>query len=167
MLRLSMPFSATYFVAAVLSGAFSLAAVPGSAQENPAHQIEIQPGYDADLGSLRWTNRPIVVFADSDADPRFQEQIDKLLSDQPALLDRDVVILVDTDPSQKSPLRQKLRPRGFMLVLIGKDGGIKLRKPSPWTVRELSRTIDKMPMRQREIDERRESNVEKSVNNRP
>jgi len=48
-------------------------------------------------------------------------------------------------------LRTKLRPRGFMLVLIGKDGGVKLRKPLPWDVRELSRTIDTMPMRQREM----------------
>ncbi len=46
-----------------------------------------------------------------------------------------------------------MRPAGFMLVLVGKDGGIKLRKPSPWDVREITRSIDKMPMRQREIRE--------------
>jgi hypothetical protein len=48
-------------------------------------------------------------------------------------------------------LRTKLRPRGFMVVLIGKDGGVKLRKPFPWDVREFSRSIDKMPMRQQEL----------------
>jgi hypothetical protein len=42
-----------------------------------------------------------------------------------------------------------------MFVLIGKDGQIKQRKPRPWNVREISRTIDKMPMRQQEIEERR------------
>jgi hypothetical protein len=41
-----------------------------------------------------------------------------------------------------------------MLTLIGKDGEVKLRKPFPWDVREISRSIDKMPMRQREIRER-------------
>ena len=41
------------------------------------------------------------------------------------------------------------------MVLIGKDGSVKLRKPLPWDVREISRTIDKMPVRQREIRERR------------
>jgi hypothetical protein len=71
------------------------------------------------------------------------------------LLDRDVVVLVDTDPDAKSDIRRTLRPRGFGIVLIGKDGGIKLRKPAPWTVRELSRIIDKMPMRQQELSERR------------
>jgi len=41
-------------------------------------------------------------------------------------------------------------------VLIGKDGGVKLRKPFPWSVRELSRSIDKMPMRQQELRDRRD-----------
>jgi hypothetical protein len=76
----------------------------------------------------------------------------RLLREQlPDLKDRDVVVITDTEPSQKTDLRQKLRPRGFMLVLIGKDGGIKLRKPSPWNVREISRIIDKMPMRRQEM----------------
>jgi hypothetical protein len=34
---------------------------------------------------------------------------------------------------------------------MGKDGQIKLRKPFPWDARELSRSIDKMPMRQQEM----------------
>ncbi|MEO0922698.1 MAG: DUF4174 domain-containing protein, partial [Pseudomonadota bacterium] len=42
-----------------------------------------------------------------------------------------------------------------MLALVGKDGTIKLRKPVPWDVRELSRVIDKMPMRQQEVRDRR------------
>jgi hypothetical protein len=31
-----------------------------------------------------------------------------------------------------------------MMALIGKDGRVALRKPFPWDVRELSRTIDRM-----------------------
>ena len=38
-----------------------------------------------------------------------------------------------------------------LLVLVGKDGQIKLRKPFPWDVRELSNSIDKTPLRQQEI----------------
>jgi len=70
---------------------------------------------------------------------------------------RDVVILTDTDPAAESALRTKLRPRGFMLALIVKDGTIYLRKPSPWDVREITRTIDKLPERKREIREQREA----------
>ena len=75
------------------------------------------------------------------------------------LEERDVVVLTDTDPNSKSELRLKLRPRGFMLAIIGKDGGVKLRKPFPWDVREITRSIDKMPMRKRELREKnREGN---------
>ncbi|UTS81083.1 hypothetical protein OL67_002159 [Phaeobacter piscinae] len=117
----------------------------------------VRPGASVDLDELMWLHRPIVVFADSPADPRFHEQMERLADGAEALLERDVVVLTDTDPGVKSALRKKLRPRGFMLVLIGKDGGVKLRKPQPWTVRELSRTIDKFPSRLREVEERRGS----------
>ncbi|MFY0681265.1 MAG: DUF4174 domain-containing protein [Thalassovita sp.] len=103
------------------------------------------------LEPFLWTSRPIVVFADNAADPRFEEQMRFLEADLEALAVRDSVVLVDTDPALRSALRKKLRPRGFMLVLIDKDGQVKLRKPAPWTTREISRSIDKWPSRQQEI----------------
>ncbi|MEL6169155.1 MAG: DUF4174 domain-containing protein [Pseudomonadota bacterium] len=106
---------------------------------------------DVDLGTFQWIARPVIVFADTPADPRFLEQIALLDDRLEALTERDVVIITDTDPAALSDVRTRLRPRGFMLVLIGKDGGVKLRKPFPWDVREISRSIDKMPMRQQEI----------------
>jgi hypothetical protein len=45
----------------------------------------------------------------------------------------------------------QLRPRGFMLALVSKDGSVFQRKPAPWDVREISRAIDKLPQRQQEI----------------
>lgn len=110
-----------------------------------------------ELSEYLWTARPLVVFADSPADPRYTEQMEMLRADLAGLGERDVVILTDTDPAARSPLRQALRPRGFVVVLIDKDGVIKLRKPSPWTVREISRSIDKTPLRQDEIRLRRGS----------
>jgi len=107
-----------------------------------------------DLNEFVWEKRPIIVFADSPNDPNFQLQLELLRDRADELSARDVVVLTDTDPAAMGPLREKLRPRGFMLVLIGKDGGVKLRKPFPWDVRELSRTIDKMPIRRREIKNR-------------
>ena len=111
----------------------------------------ILKGAEINLDDFLWVSRPIVVLADSPDDPRFLEQLRLLEERLPDLKERDVVVITDTDPSQQTDLRQALRPRGFMLVLIGKDGGIKLRKPSPWSVREISRVIDKMPMRRQEI----------------
>lgn len=114
-------------------------------------ELSIESAETVDLQEYLWRKRPIVVFADTDADPRFVDQM-RLLEERPEeLIARDVVVITDTDPAAKSAVRMKLRPRGFMLVIIGKDGGVKLRKPFPWDVRELSRSIDKMPLRQEEI----------------
>jgi len=103
------------------------------------------------LSDYLWQKRPIIVFADSEFDPNFIEQMALLEAEIAALEDRDVVILQDTDPAGASELRLELRPRGFVLVLVGKDGGVKLRKGSPWDVRDISRVIDKMPLRQQEL----------------
>ena len=114
-------------------------------------------GTGVELSEFLWINRPVVVFADSKFDPRFVQQME-LLEDRRAELSlRDVIVLTDTDPAAKSALRKKLRPRGFMLVLIGKDGNVYLRKPFPWDVREITRSIDKLPMRQQEMQDRRVS----------
>lgn len=106
---------------------------------------------EVDIEDFKWVARPIVVFADSEVVPAFIDQMELLTARPQELARRDVVLIVDTDPDARSDLRRKLRPRGFMLTLIGKDGGVKLRKPLPWDVRELSRSIDKMPMRRREM----------------
>lgn len=104
---------------------------------------------------LQWVARALVLFADSHNDPRFRQQLALLTQEAEALADRDVIVITDTDPAAMSALRTQLRPRGYMMALLGKDGRVALRKPAPWSVRELSRSIDKMPMRQQEIADRR------------
>lgn len=116
-------------------------------------------GVDASLEDFRWIARPVVVFADSEFDPAFQQQMIYLAARMDALAERDVVVLTDTDPAADSALRRELRPRGFMLVLMGKEGQVVQRKPSPWDVREITRAIDKMPQRQQEIRERLNPNL--------
>lgn len=118
-----------------------------------ADPTAILDGAGLDLDAFLWIARPVVVFADSAEDPAFLEQIELLRDRADDLASRDVVVITDTDPGTMSDVRRRLRPRGFQLALIGKDGGVKLRKPFPWHVRELTRVIDKMPMRQRELRE--------------
>lgn len=144
----------TRTLAIVLATLFPLAvgaADPALSQESGI----FRPAGDVRLDSFLWTARPIIVFADTPADPRFQQQIELLKREEALLADRDVVVLTDTDPSARSPIRIKLRPRGFQMVLVDKDGGIKLRKPFPWSVRDITRSIDKTPLRLREVEERR------------
>ena len=107
---------------------------------------------DDPIAAYKWEARPVIIFADSEKDPRFQRQVANLSSRSDDMTERDVVILMDTDPSAGSALRQMFRPRDFQIILIGKDGEIKLRRPHPITVEDLNRQIDRMPMRRREMN---------------
>ncbi len=146
----------------VVFGAIKSHAQEASAPPDPLSLWETDRSHvfgpdELDLRELVWAARPLIVFADSPNDPQFHQQM-QMLRDRPDdLAERDVVIIVDADPSADSELRRQMRPRGFMLMLIDKDGRVALRKPSPWDVRELSRSIDKTPLRQQEIRERRDS----------
>ncbi|MCW1951807.1 MAG: DUF4174 domain-containing protein [Octadecabacter sp.] len=128
---------------------------PTVAQAWVADKTRVFDATSLDIDTLIWLARPVVVFADSPNAPRFVQQMDLLLARPDELAQRDVIVLTDTDPSAQSALRTRLRPRGFGLVIIGKDGEVELRKPSPWDVREITRTIDKMPLRQQEVEDRR------------
>ncbi len=141
-----------------------LFAAPTLAQDtqSPIEEALFKTMDEINLNEFKWKKRPVVVFADTSDDPAFAEQMELLRARTDELLMRDVVVITDTDPDARSDLRLKLRPRGFMLVLIGKDGGVKLRKPFPWDVREITRSIDKMPMRQREIREEKEAAADRS-----
>jgi hypothetical protein len=140
-------------LALVIAGLLALPAGAAETAEGPP-ELPLIEGSDVDLSEFLWKKRPVVVFADTPNDPRFIEQMTFLNADIPAVLARDIVVLTDTDPEARSALRRSLRPRGFMLVLMDKDGGIKLRKPAPWDMREISRSIDKWPTRQQEVRER-------------
>ncbi|MGB0659705.1 MAG: DUF4174 domain-containing protein [Mangrovicoccus sp.] len=122
-----------------------------AAEQSP--ELPIMPMPES-LAELQWIARPVIVFADTPNDPRFIQQMQRLTARPAPLIERDVVVITDTDPAARSPLRQELRPRGFSMVLIGKDGQVKLRKPAPWDVRELTRVIDKSPIRQQEVKDR-------------
>jgi hypothetical protein len=128
---------------------------PAMSQDDLSRDELILPGSSVKLEDFMWIKRPLVVFADSPADPRYVQQMEYITERLDDLDPRDVVVLTDTDKGADTALRKELRPRGFMLVLIGKDGTIYLRKPLPWSVREISRVIDKLPMRQQEVRDRR------------
>lgn len=116
-----------------------------------AERTRIFDASEVTLTDLQWIARPVVVFADTPADPRFQQQMTLIEARIAELAIRDVIVIVDTDPSAMSSVRTTLRPRGFMLALLQKDGTVFQRKPTPWDVREITRAIDRLPQRQQEI----------------
>ncbi|WP_235532199.1 DUF4174 domain-containing protein [Sphingomonas sp. Leaf20] len=106
------------------------------------------------LAQMRWDRRVLIVAAPSAQDPALAEQRRLLGSWTAKCDDRDLTIVEvigdqvrgagDTAPA----LRRKFRlPAAFTAILIGKDGGEKLRSAHPFPTAVLEQTIDVMPMR--------------------
>jgi len=125
----------------------SIAAAQESGEFVPAQATEVV------MADLLYVKRPIVIFADSPNDPSFVRQMQLIARDPASLTARDVIVVVDSDPEARSAWRQKLRPRGFSLVLMDKDLKSVIRKPLPWEVREIVNAIDKFPLRRQEIQQ--------------
>lgn len=126
-------------------------AAPDVTESPPRPELTLYEAHEVNPGAFMWKSRPMVVFADTPNDPAFIEQMEELRGLPSILIERDVVVITDTSPEDASEWRNMLHPNGFSLVLFGKDGQIKLRKPFPSDVRELSRAIDKFPLRRQEI----------------
>lgn len=128
----------------------------GEAPEDPvaaweADRTAILPAEGIDLEAFEYVARPLVIFADSPRQPQVAEQLRLLEPEMEALALRDVVVILDVDPGARTELRRELRPRGFGLVLVDKDGRVTLRRPAPLSVREISGAIDRTPLRQEEV----------------
>ncbi|MBY4893162.1 DUF4174 domain-containing protein [Rhodobacteraceae bacterium N5(2021)] len=139
-------------------GLFPMAAV---AQDTTEVAVEVvdplapRPAEGLTLEEFLWVARPIIIFADTPADPRVAEQLELLAERPEALLERDVVIIVDTNPDARSAIRLALRPRGFSIVVLAKDGTVGLRRPALRDVREIVRAIDNFQLRQEELSRAR------------
>lgn len=129
--------------------------VPAPGTPMAPEELHILSADEARPDEFLWQARPLVIFADTAADPSFIEQLAAINRDPRALLARDVVVITDSDPQAGSIWRRQLRPEGFSLVLLDKDGQVKQRKPAPRSVREITRAIDKFPLRRQEIDRNR------------
>jgi hypothetical protein len=118
------------------------------------------------LASFKDHFRVLVVSAPSAANPTLARQDQWLMANGPGLKDRDVVVIRIIGDAVQAPgalkldaqsLRQALglRPANFGVALVGKDGDEALRQSAPITMTSLFTAIDAMPMRQRELQERK------------
>lgn len=134
------------------NGAADSAADDAAAEDDPG--LLVLDAAEADLDSFLWVRRPLVIFANTPADPAFEQQMRAITDRADEFHQRDVVVITDTDPRSGSQARQRLRPRGFMVVIIDKDGEVKQRRPAPRSARELMAVIDRFPLRRQEMLER-------------
>jgi hypothetical protein len=137
-----------------VDGAAPVADAPEAVPEEPEAEpagLRIVDAAEVTMDEFLWEYRLLVVFADTYADPAFQQQMRLIEAVADELLLRDVVVITDTDPSGRSDPRQTLRPRGFSMVIVEKDGVVVRRNPRPQTGREILHTIDRLPLRRQEM----------------
>ncbi len=112
-------------------------------------------------------NRLLVVFTPSVIHDLYDRQMQTLLRHSLEVRERDLlpVEVVGVEPVRIDALTQPeidpvaLRERfdapedSFKVVLLGKDGTVKLTAQTPLSAEKLFATIDAMPLRQREMEE--------------
>ena len=115
-----------------------------------------------DLDELRWKKRVLLIYAPEGSGKQLGRQEEVLRSQAAELVERDVtqIVLRARTEDPKIVRRFKLSGAGFTLLLIGKDGGEKLRSHEVVSPQTLYRLIDSMPMRQEEMRERASSSKE-------
>ncbi len=118
------------------------------------------------LDDYQWKNRIVLlVDASSDTDA-LQSQLAELTSDKKALKERNLIIFRVTPDavyvSDGSPSKLKAEKIYYDCdldsnfkgtLLLGKDGGVKLKKPFEVSAQAVFDLIDGMPMRRREMRE--------------
>lgn len=117
-----------------------------------------------ELDSYRWKNRVVLLLANQPDSETYARQIKELGSDPEGLEERRLIIFcIEPDRYCQSLQDNHWQKREkyfkgfkatndtFELVLIGLDGGIKMRQSTLVSNADLFALIDGMPMRQQEI----------------
>jgi len=118
-----------------------------------------------DLNSFKWKNRLLFLFASSEEDRFYLALKEEITRQGMEIRDRDLLVFEvfekgesrlgkeHLSSGQVLALRKHLSVRSgqFMIILIGKDGGEKLRQDRLVELKEIFGIIDAMPMRQQEM----------------
>ena len=121
-----------------------------------------------DLAQFQWKNRLLFIFAEDASHPLFKNLQSQILAQKAEVDDRDLIVFevpangparmgtTNLDRQQADSLRNHfdLPNAAFSLILVGKDGGIKLKRSDQVDLTEVFGLIDSMPMRQREMQQK-------------
>ena len=122
-----------------------------------------------DLDKYRWEERLLFVFARSKEDPEYKAVSKQLSSMKGGIIERDMRIfrVFESDESLSGNsvisqedafgLRKKFSVSSgtFTMILVGKDGGVKMKEESLVDLSDVFSLIDAMPMRRIEMKERK------------
>ena len=108
------------------------------------------------LDDYQWKNRLLLVFATSENNAAYQQQMQLFQGQQESFEERNLIViqvLVSADSNEAAKIREQFNvsPEEFLVVLVGKDGTAKRRDISPVSPKVIFETIDAMPMRRQEM----------------
>jgi hypothetical protein len=143
----------------IAAGVLALAGCCAWALAGPAPQ-------GTTLRRLRDHQRVLLIFAASRRDARVEEQLAAIREKAAEAADRDLVTIAVTETgdagtgirlTDAAAVRRRFGVKAgeFRVILVGKDGGEKLRSERPIAFERLRATIDAMPMRQEEMREKK------------
>ncbi|WP_182911528.1 DUF4174 domain-containing protein [Paracoccus sp. JM45] len=118
--------------------------LPADTLRSGSSTLRIMPMQTDTLDNLQWQARPVVVLGTG---PEVEAQLDALRTETTELVKRQVVVL--TEGPGAADLRDRVGS-GFAVLLIGKDGSVKLSQTTLVDPSQIIGLIDTMPMRQRE-----------------
>jgi hypothetical protein len=118
-----------------------------------------------DLTQFQWKNRLLLIFAQDGNHPLFQDLQSQILAQKAEVDDRDLIVFevpaqgparMNTntlDRKEADSIRNHfaIPSDEYSLILVGKDGGIKLKRKDQVDLKEVFELIDSMPMRQNEM----------------
>ena len=148
-------------------GLSALGPIPAAGQR-PARGIQRQGrllAMDVDIERFLWKKRLLLIFSPERADPLFNSLVNEISSRRGDVEDRDLVIFEilesgaskmnssELEPQKAASFRERFEipETTFTVILLGKDGGIKLKRKVHVRLEEIFRLIDAMPMRQDEM----------------
>ena len=126
---------------------------------------------DISLADYQWKNRLILIFTPSESDSTYQDASRQIVNLNAQIIERDIVVfniiensagsagdsLLSQNASQELRENFHVESGSFVLILIGKDGGEKLRQENDFNFDTIFRRIDAMPMRQSEMRQRKKT----------
>lgn len=126
--------------------------------------ISSNKGMSQNITSHQWESRVLLVLTDNADTSTFLNQIKELQENENGLKDRKLIVYQIKEDAFSIGLKNekwqnslklyktyKSTNSSFEVVLIGLDGGIKLRQNYILTCKKLFKTIDVMPMRKSEL----------------
>jgi hypothetical protein len=95
--------------------------------------------------------RMLLVYADNEDNIRLKQQKELLSAGFKGLNERDVEVKYYYATIDKAEFKKRKITSPFTVILVGKDGGDKLKSHNVVSLTKLYDTIDAMPMRQSEM----------------